>query len=65
MRSSSARGRTMPVVWCIAAAALFGMSTPASKSLLDALSPLALAGLLYLGAAIAVLPAALKRSTLD
>jgi hypothetical protein len=37
------------------AAALFGFSTPASKLLLLNLSPLMLSGLLYLGAAIALL----------
>ena len=42
-----------PVMWCLAAAALFGASTPASKWLLDAqVGPLTLAGLLYLGAAV-------------
>ena len=39
---------------------LFGAATPASKYLLDSLPPFQLAGLLYLGAAIAVAPAALK-----
>lgn len=48
--------RTGPVLWCVAAAALFGASTPASKALLGGVGPLALAGLLYLGAAAAVLP---------
>ena len=41
-------------------AALFGAATPASKVLLSGLTPFQLAGLLYLGAAIAVAPAALK-----
>jgi drug/metabolite transporter (DMT)-like permease len=41
-----------------ASAILFGASTPASKLLLQELSPLQLAGLLYLGAALAVAPAA-------
>ena len=50
------RHRAVPVLWCLAAAALFGASTPASKSLLRDMGPLALAGLLYLGAAVAVLP---------
>jgi drug/metabolite transporter (DMT)-like permease len=48
--------RAAPILWCLAAAALFGASTPASKHLLGGLGPVALAGLLYLGAAIAVLP---------
>lgn len=42
------------------AALLFGAATPASKPLVDSLGPLALAGLLYLGAALGVLPAALR-----
>ena len=50
----------MPIFWCLAAAALFGASTPASKHLLGGLGPIALAGLLYLGAAIAVLPFTLR-----
>jgi drug/metabolite transporter (DMT)-like permease len=41
------------------AAALFGASTPASKWLLGAFEPLQLAGLLYLGAALGMAPAAL------
>ncbi|MCB9761360.1 MAG: DMT family transporter [Alphaproteobacteria bacterium] len=50
-----------PVIWCLAAAALFGASTPASKGLLDnAIGPLTLAGLLYLGAGLATLPFALS-----
>ncbi len=50
---------TAPALWCLVAAALFGASTPASKALLGPVGPLTLAGLLYLGAALAVLPAAL------
>lgn len=46
----------MPVGLCLLAAALFGASTPASKRLLDGVEPLVLAGLLYLGAALGVLP---------
>jgi drug/metabolite transporter (DMT)-like permease len=49
--------RSLPVLWCLTAAALFGASTPASKALLgESLGPLRLAGLLYLGAAVGVLP---------
>jgi drug/metabolite transporter (DMT)-like permease len=48
----------LPTLQCLAAAALFGASTPLSKSLLATLGPLSLAGLLYLGAAAAALPAA-------
>ncbi|MCA9689239.1 MAG: DMT family transporter [Nannocystaceae bacterium] len=49
-----------PVLWCLLAAALFGASTPASKPLVDALGPLLLSGVLYLGAAVAVAPWALR-----
>lgn len=43
--------------WCLAAAVLFGAATPATKAVLDdGGSPLSLAGLLYLGAALAVAP---------
>lgn len=53
-----------PVLWCLVAAALFGASTPASKVLLDeAVGPLTLAGLLYLGAGLATLPFARKGGT--
>jgi drug/metabolite transporter (DMT)-like permease len=45
-----------PIFWCLAAAALFGASTPASKALLGGIGPITLAGLLYLGAALGVLP---------
>lgn len=41
-------------------AALFGAATPASKALLSSLGPLQLAGLLYLGAAAATAPFALR-----
>jgi len=41
-------------------AALFGAATPASKHLLADLTPLQLSGLLYLGAALGVAPAALR-----
>ncbi len=43
-----------------AAAALFGASVPASKLLLRFLAPLQLAGLLYLGAAGAMIPAVIS-----
>jgi drug/metabolite transporter (DMT)-like permease len=46
------------------AAALFGAATPASKWLLGALTPLQLAGLLYLGAALGVAPALLRARSL-
>ena len=38
-----------PIAFALAAAALFGMSTPAAKSLIGAVHPLVLAGLLYAG----------------
>jgi drug/metabolite transporter (DMT)-like permease len=50
----SARG--FPALWCLVAAALFGASTPLSKGLLRSFGPFSLAGLLYLGAAAAVVP---------
>jgi len=49
------------VVQAFVAAALFGAATPASKLLLAELPPQALAGLLYLGAALATAPS-LRRS---
>lgn len=57
---SKRSSRTAPVVWCLAAAALFGASTPASKELLGDMGPLTLASLLYLGAALGVLPVVAK-----
>ncbi len=49
-----------PVLLALLSAALFGAATPASKVLLEGLSPFRLAGLLYLGAALGVLPAAAR-----
>jgi drug/metabolite transporter (DMT)-like permease len=40
----------MPIVFAILAAILFGLSTPFAKLLLNNIPPIALAGLLYLGA---------------
>lgn len=51
---------TNPILQALAAAALFGASAPAGKLLVGSFSPLQLAGLLYLGAALAVLPSALS-----
>lgn len=45
-----------PFLMALLAALLFGAATPASKLLLDSLAPFQLAGLLYLGAALGVLP---------
>jgi drug/metabolite transporter (DMT)-like permease len=50
-----------PLWWGLISAALFGASTPASKHLLEGLSPLLLAGLLYAGAALALAPSALAK----
>ncbi len=47
-----------PLLLALLAALLFGASTPASKALLGDLSPVQLAGLLYLGAALGTAPAA-------
>lgn len=46
---------------CLGAAALFGASSPAASVLVDDVAPLILAGLLYLGAAVAVLPAVVRQ----
>lgn len=43
-------GRARPFVYIILSAALFGISPPASKLLVADISPVALAGLLYMGA---------------
>ncbi len=47
-----------PIVMALLAAALFGAATPASKWLLAALTPLQLAGLLYLGGGVGTASAA-------
>ncbi len=47
-----------PLLWCLLAALLFGASTPFAKLLLNDFGPFTLSGLLYLGAALAVLPLA-------
>ena len=52
------RERTGSIIG-LAAAVLFGLSAPASKGLLDHVGPQMLAGLLYLGAFLAVAPLAL------
>jgi len=49
-----------PIVLALSAALLFGAAAPASKLLLASLTPFQLAGLLYLGAALGVAPAALR-----
>ena len=50
----------IPILMGLLSAMLFGAATPASKLLLEGFSPFQLAGLLYLGAALAVAPAAFK-----
>jgi drug/metabolite transporter (DMT)-like permease len=45
----------------LASACLFGAATPASKALLESTQPQTLAGLLYLGAAIGVIPSAVRK----
>lgn len=49
-----------PVLLAVLSAALFGAATPATKLLLSDLTPFQLAGLLYIGAAIGILPLALR-----
>jgi drug/metabolite transporter (DMT)-like permease len=56
--------RSIPVLLALLSAALFGVATPASKMLLVGLTPFQLAGVLYLGAALAVAPAALRQGSL-
>ena len=48
--------RVSPFLQALAAAALFGAAAPASKALLGTFAPFQLAGLLYLGAALGLLP---------
>lgn len=52
-------GRNRALGTAVLAAALFGVATPLSKALLEALEPQLLAGLFYLGAALAMLPSVL------
>ena len=49
-------GRNWALGMAVLAAALFGVATPLSKALLEVLEPQLLAGLFYLGAALAMLP---------
>lgn len=50
------------ILAALGSAILFGSSTPLGKLLLETLPPFQLAGLLYLGAALGVLPFSLSRS---
>ena len=54
----------MPIMMALLSAMLFGAATPASKLLLEGITPFQLAGLLYIGAALAVAPGALKNGGL-
>jgi drug/metabolite transporter (DMT)-like permease len=47
-------------LWCAVAAVLFGAATPVTKLLVDDIGSVTLAGLLYIGAALAVAPFALR-----
>lgn len=49
------------ILQALLSAALFGAATPVSKALLDDFPPLVLAGVLYLGAALALAPRVLAR----
>lgn len=53
-------GTGIALASCLAAAALFGASTPAAKLLLASCPPLLLSGLLYLGAAVATAPSVVR-----
>jgi len=57
--------RARAVIYGLAAGLLFGLATPVSKLLLSSLDPYTLAGLLYLGAAIASAPQAFARRATD
>jgi len=55
----------LPILASIAAALLFGASTPLAKALLSSLGPFTLAGLLYLGGAAGALPFAFRGGSVD
>ena len=54
----------LPIGMALISAVLFGAATPASKLLLEGFTPFQLAGLLYLGAALAVAAGALRQGGL-
>ena len=57
MRSMQTKHNTVTlVITGVTSACLFGAATPASKALLDGTQAQTLAGLLYLGAALGILP---------
>ena len=64
MKSERERRTLQPLAFAVLAAALFGAATPASKWLLADLTPFQLAGLLYLGAALGVVPTARRQGGL-
>ncbi|MFB6290121.1 MAG: EamA family transporter [Candidatus Bipolaricaulia bacterium] len=51
----------MSIILAITSAILFGLATPISKTLLGGITPVQLAGLLYLGAAMGLLPRVVSR----
>jgi len=55
----------LPALSCLLAAVLFGASTPVAKALLVSVGPFTLAGLLYLGGALGVLPFAFRGGSPD
>ncbi|UCF77992.1 MAG: DMT family transporter, partial [Candidatus Eiseniibacteriota bacterium] len=61
---TSTRTRHFPLLVGLLSAVLFGAATPGSKPLLGAFSPQQLAGLLYLGAAVGVLPLIVRQGSL-
>ena len=54
---------TRAIVMSVISAILFGAATPCSKPLLQHLSPLQLAGLMYLGSAVVMLPTLFQRDS--
>lgn len=56
-------GTALPLLYGLASAVLFGAAAPASKPLLEGIQPQVLAGLLYLGAALGVAPAAIREKS--
>lgn len=56
-------GRTRPFIYIFLSAALFGISPPASKVLVADVSPVALAGLLYMGAFLGLMVMRLVQGT--
>ena len=56
--------KLIPIILAGISAALFGLATPISKILLDSSNPFLLAGLLYLGASIGLLPKVILKKEL-